>query len=55
MVAVTAGSCYPSRGEKSTGWVKNPQVGWANQNVEKGDEGYLKGQDKRLESPNYLC
>ena len=47
MVAVTGGSCYPSRGGKSTGRMKNPRVGWAN-NIEKGDEGYLKGRNKRV-------
>ena len=30
----------------------NPQVGWAN-NIEKGDECYLKGRNKRLESLGY--
>ena len=52
MVAVTGGSCYPSRGGKSTGRMKSPRVGWAN-NIEKGSEGYLKGQNKRLESLDY--
>ena len=33
-------------------WKENPRVGWANNN-EKGDEDYLKGRNKRLESLNY--
>ena len=52
MVAVTGGSCYPSRGGKSTGRMKNPRVRWAN-NIKKSNEGYLKGRNKRLESLNY--
>ena len=52
MVAVTGGSRYPSRGGKFTGRMKNSRVGWAN-DIEKGDEGYWKGGNKRLESLNY--
>ena len=49
---VAGGSRYPSRGRISTGGMKNPRVGWAN-GIEKGDEGYLKGRNKRLESLDY--
>ena len=51
MFAVTGGSCYPSRGGKFTGRMKNPRMGSAN-NIEKWDEGYLKRRNKRLESLN---
>ena len=52
IAAVTGGSCYPSRGGKSTGRMENPRVGWAI-HIEKGEEGYLKGRNKRLESLDY--
>ena len=48
MVAVTGGSCCPSRGGKSTGSMNDPRVGF-----EKGDEVYLKGRIIRLERLNY--
>ena len=32
--------------------VEDPLVGWAN-NIEKGDEGFLKGRNKRLKSLDY--
>ncbi len=38
----TGGSCYPSRGQKSTGRLKNPPVGWAN-NIEKGNKDLPPG------------
>ncbi len=40
--AVTGGTCYPSRGGKFTGRVKNPRVGWF-KNMGKGDSELLRG------------
>ena len=42
MVAVTGGSCYPSRGRKSTGRVGNPRVGWR-KSMRKRDRELLRG------------
>ena len=49
MVAVAGG---PSRGKRSTGRMENPLVAGAN-NIEKRDEDYLKGRNKRLENLDY--
>ena len=42
MVVVTGGSCYPSRGGKSTGRVKNPRVGRV-KSLGKGNRELLRG------------